>query len=39
MLGLLTQFGLTPKSKRGLAVGEVVVPLDALGQIGEESTG
>ena len=39
---LLAQFGLTPKSKRGLAhsnPGEVVDPLDALRQIGEESTG
>jgi phage terminase large subunit-like protein len=26
----LAQFGLTPKSKRGLAAGEVVDPLDAL---------
>ncbi len=36
---LLAQFGLTPKSKRGLASGEAVNPLDALRQIGEESTG
>jgi len=39
---LLAQFGLTPKSKRGRGAGEaggVVDPLDALGQIGEESTG
>ncbi|HIF11560.1 MAG: hypothetical protein ABGX07_10430 [Pirellulaceae bacterium] len=39
---LLAQFGLTPKSKRGLAhsnPGEAVDPLDALRQIGEESTG
>jgi hypothetical protein len=34
----LAQFGLTPKSKRGLAASEAVDPLDALGQIGEEST-
>jgi hypothetical protein len=34
---LLAQFGLTPKSKRGLAA-RAVDPLDALGQIGEEST-
>jgi hypothetical protein len=27
---LLAQFGLTPKSKRGLAAGEAVDPLDAL---------
>ena len=27
---LLAQFGLTPKSKRGLAPGEAVDPLDAL---------
>ena len=27
---LLAQFGLTPKSKRGLASGEAVNPLDAL---------
>jgi hypothetical protein len=39
---LLAQFGLTPKSGRGLGAREVVDvvdPLDALGQIGEESTG
>ena len=36
---LLAQFGLTPKSRRGLAASEAVDPLDALGQIGEESTG
>jgi hypothetical protein len=35
---LLAQLGLTPKSKRGLAASEAVDPLDALGQIGEEST-
>jgi hypothetical protein len=33
---LLAQFGLTPKSKRGLAASD---PVDALGQIGEGSTG
>jgi hypothetical protein len=27
---LLAQFGLTPKSKRGLAASEAVDPLDAL---------
>jgi hypothetical protein len=36
---LLAQFGLTPKSKCGLASSEAVDPLDALGQIAEESTG
>jgi hypothetical protein len=33
---LLAQFGLTPNSNRGLAASD---PVDALGQIGEGSTG
>jgi len=39
---LLAQFGLTPKSRLRLGAsdsGEVVDPLDAVAQIGEESTG
>jgi hypothetical protein len=35
---LLAQFGLTPKSRRGLAAREAGEVVDALGQIGEGST-